>query len=147
MVAGRAREKIIYSWGVKNFLERRRLRNEDATEGAARPRGDGDGDGDGTALSSGRHLLSGEHAAFPFSPPLAKLGLGFSSLLPFPSSPPSLFSPCGFLLEKSQEINTTEVQIWKNGAELHVEMRRHPQTQPINFETNPNPKSKLRQPH
>ncbi|KAF2918066.1 hypothetical protein DAI22_08g029700 [Oryza sativa Japonica Group] len=35
----------------------------------------------------------------PLRPPpsLPKLRLGFSSLLLFPSSPPSLFSPCGFL--------------------------------------------------
>uniref|UniRef100_A0A0E0G3I7 Uncharacterized protein n=1 Tax=Oryza nivara TaxID=4536 RepID=A0A0E0G3I7_ORYNI len=41
---------------------------------------------------------------FPFTPPLAKLGLGFFSLLSFPSSPPSLFSPCGFLVSEHSVI-------------------------------------------
>uniref|UniRef100_A0A0E0NUI5 Uncharacterized protein n=1 Tax=Oryza rufipogon TaxID=4529 RepID=A0A0E0NUI5_ORYRU len=53
-----------------------------ATAGAAR-RG-GDGDGDGTALSSGRHLLSGEHAAFSPLPSSSKARVRVFFFSPFP---------------------------------------------------------------
>ncbi len=51
-----------------------------ATAGAAR-RG---GDGDGTALSSGRHLLSGEHAAFSPLPSSSKARVRAFFSSPFP---------------------------------------------------------------
>jgi hypothetical protein len=51
-----------------------------ATAGAAR-RG---GDGDNTALSSGRHLLSGEHAAFSPLPSSSKARVRVFFFSPFP---------------------------------------------------------------